>query len=412
MSVQLERIVSVIRSGSRPVLDGDALSVRIQAGVELLNTLEAIHASNTVRVFDNGIELYVELQEIQVGRLIDVTVARVQGQSFHLAQNLAELVEYQGGRFLVHRPPAWYLIDEDFLNGEPTESVSIGGYNRLPEFLSFFEAVADFTSTHETRRSYVFLANERLDVPVVCGAAALAELPTSDEIRILVDEVLAPPQVKAKKGLYKRALLRYLDSVSDEGRFEASVRGFATITKSFEASRDNFLSDFEFDKLTERFERKREEYMLKIDAVCGELLTKVLALPVAQAIVVSQYKAGAPLSNVALLVGSGIVAILGAAFVSNQVHAIGEIRTNAKRERQDVERRHPELYSRIRNSYDSVLHRLSVYGRALPGIVIVVLLLSFVISLFGFDQVEPCDGCIKSALGSVADVLSRWAGRR
>lgn len=412
MTVQLDRIVSVIRSGLRSVLIADALSVRIVAGVELLNTLEAIHDANTVRVFEGGVELYVELREIEIGRIVDVTVARVQTQSFHLAQNLAELVEYQDGRFLTHSPDAWYLIDEDFRSGEPAKNLGIDGYNRLPEFLSFLGSVADFTSTHEVRRSYVFLAQERLDVPVVCGATALVQLPTSEEIRILVDEVLAPPQAKAKKGLYKRALLRYLDSVPDQGRFEALVRGFATVTKSFEASRDNFLSEFEFDKLNERFERKREEYMLKIDAVCGELLTKVLALPVAQAIVVSQYKDGASLSNVALLVGSGIVAALGAAFVSNQVHAIREIRANAIRERQDVERRHPELHLRIRNSYDSVLHRLSVYGRVLPGIVFAVLLVSFLISLLGFDRVEPCRGCIKSVFDSVSEGLSWWLGRR
>ena len=138
--------------------------------------------------------------------------------------------------------------------------------------------------------------------------------------------------------------------------------------------------------------------MLKIDSVCSDLLTKVLALPVAQAIVVSQYKDGAVLANLALVFGSAIVSLLGVAFISNQIHAIREIRKSAMRERDEVAERYPDLYKRIDGSYKQVIVRLALYARLLPAMVALLLLVSFLFSVSGYDQAAPCSGCVAKTL--------------
>lgn len=399
MSAQFERVVAVIRSAEHRALDGDAVLLSIRLNEDLKATIEAIHGENAVRIFDvSGVEVYDDFADLSVGVDYKLSISKVQGYAFHISGSLREFLSFQGGRFLVDPPTVWYLLQEDYISGNLTLDDRVSGFNRLPAFLKFIDGIADFSSPRGVKRIYAMLGGTKLAFPVECSAAELPLIPSEGDILALKEEVLLPPRVKAKVGLYKRAVIRYLDGVEESARFVALIRGFASIGEIYEASRDNYLSEFEFEKLNEQFERKRQEYMVKIDAVCGDLLTKVLALPVAQAIVVSQYKTGADFANAALLFGSALLSVLGVAFVSNQVHAVKEIRKAAIRERDEVKLKHPELFGRIKSSYGSVIGRLRTYARLLPIIVSLLIFMSFLISAFGYETVNGCSECLITKL--------------
>lgn len=398
MSVQLQRIVEVIRQGREPVVRGDLLYVFVRATPRIKELLADIHEGNAVRVFAGDVEQYEDFADLDDQADFRVSIAQIQGAVFHVAQDFASFLDYQEGRFLVEPPASWYLIKSNYLSGEVAKSEEVKGYLRLPQFLELLEEVSDFCSVKDVVKFYVFLADQRFDLPIVCEPGALKKVPSVEAIEALREDVFVKPRQPAKRELLKRSMVRHMRSIEERSRFSSLLRSFPSVVASYEAARDNFVSEFEFEKLNEKFERKREEYMLKIDSVCSDLLTKVLALPVAQAIVVSQYKDGALLANLALVFGSAIVSLLGVAFISNQIHAIREIRKSAKRERDEVAERYPDLYKRIEDSYKQVIFRLALYARVLPAIVGLLLLLSFLFSVSGYDQTAPCSGCVARGL--------------
>lgn len=398
MSVQFQRIVEIIRSGRLSQVCGDSLRVTIVPNLRIKELLAEVHDANAVRFFSQDKEIHVDFNDLDENSELTVSIAKVQGAVFHVSQTIEDFLAFQGGRFFVDPPDNWYLIGEDYASGEDAASDIVRGYLRLPHLFELLKDISDFITTREVTRLYVFLVGERFDLPIICQGEQLTLVPQIERLEALREDVFGKPRVAAKRELLKRAMVRHFKGATEPARFAHLLASFSSVVAAYEAARDNFVSEFEFEKLNEKFERKREEYMLKIDSVCSDLLNKVIALPVAQAIVVSQYKEGMALANLALVFGSATVALLGVAFVSNQVHAIREIKKNAVRERDEVKRSYPDLYGRIQGSYGAVIFRLALYGRFLPIAVSLILLLSFLFSVAGYNQVSPCSGCVADVL--------------
>ena len=401
MSAQFLRILSVARSSQCRRIVGEALVLDLRICEKVRNELHEIHESNNVRIFDlGGSEIHDDFLSLPLGIDCKAQIYRVQNSTFHFAENLERLIDFQGGQYLYARPIYWYLIKEDYAFGESATDSRILGLQRVAMLIELLESLSDIVTAHGVYKVCVLLGTDRINIPVHYAARDLDIVPTCDAIEAMREELLSPPRVKLKVALYKGALARHLGAIDENLRFTAFLRGFSFVEQAYLANRDNFLSEFEFEKLNEKFERKREEYMVRIDAVCGDLLTKVLALPVAQAIVVSQYKEGADFANAALLAGSFIISMLGIAFVSNQVHAIREMRAAAIRERDEVKEKHPELFHRIKRSYGAVVYRLRFYARLLPIAVNLLILLSFFVSALGYDAISICRGCFAAKIFS------------
>lgn len=407
MTTQLQKLTSLIRHSEKAVLMDHVLRLTCLVNQQILADAKIISETKSIRIYQNGTELFKEFDDLPIGSEIDFFVSGTQSSTAHVSQNLDDFLAYQDGIFLSSsRPQEWYLIDEDYLSGEPIKSPLVDAYVRLPALLAFFRDVFDFVAPKGTREVLVVLAGKKSEIPIFYKASDLSRYPSDSSIENVRDDILHAPQIAAKKELFKRSVVRFLEGVEMEARFIALFSGLEVITRSYEADRDNFFSEFEFEKLAEQFERKRQEFMLKVDAVCGDLLTKVLAVPIGQAIVVSQYKdTGGALGNVSLLVGSALFTLIGIAFVLNQVHSIKEIRSNATREKREIENKYPLLHGRVSTTYTAVLTRVNWYGRALPVLVTVLLFAGFFVSLAGFDRVAPCNGCIESAAISLVKPL-------
>lgn len=401
MATPIANVAALIEKGTLPELVNGDLRVVCEVDADLPQLLQDIHPQHSVRVFRDEIEIH-DFDDLRLGDSVKVHVRKVQSAQAYVGESLDGMLSYQGGQFLVKEPREWYLIDESRMRGQVPASLAVQGYARVPEFLAFLRGVLDFVAPNGVIEVFVILVSRRLDVPVRYAAADLAKMPSIDEFEEVRDDVLANPQSRAKRELLKRAIVNFLEPVPENERFGALMRGFSSVKKSYEASRDNFLSDFEFEKLSERFEQRRQEFMLKLDGLCGDLLNKVIAIPIGQAVVVSQYKTGnAGLANAALLFGSALFTVIGFAFVINQVHSIREVRDSAKREVVEVESKFPSLYARIEHTYGAVLYRLRWYARLIPALVSLLLLAGFGFSVAGFDAVEPCSGCVRSAISDL-----------
>jgi hypothetical protein len=399
----LQKLVSLTRESESASLQDDSLRLICHLSSDVLRSIKDIAQTKSVRLYKDGDEIFTEFDDMATGSIIELRISGVQTSVCHVAQNIHGFLAYQDGVFLSSsRPQEWYLIDEDFLSGEAADNPVVAAYERLPSFIALLREIFDFVAPHGTREKFVVLSGKKIEIPVAYTVEDLQEIPSNEAIDRVRDDVLSPPQAMAKKELFKRAVVRFLDDIDLYGRFARLTAGFDVVVRSYEANRDNFFSEFEFEKLAEQFERKRQEFMLKIDAVCGDLLTKVLAVPVGQAIVVSQYKDAAVFGNVALLTGSTIFTLIGIAYVSNQVHSIREIRSNAKREKKEIEVKYPALHARVAGTYGAVLRRVNWYGRVVPALVTALLFAGFLVSLAGFNRMAPCSGCVERAFSWLA----------
>jgi hypothetical protein len=400
MASSFEKLVSLVRKSDSAALLDHVLWLTFHITPGVLEEVVAIAENKAVRTYVDNAEVF-DFEHLKDAKVVRCSISGVESHTAFVAQNLEKFLRHQGGIFLsTEHPDEWYLIDEDYWSVEQPSNDLLSAYKRLPGLLSFLKETFDFVAPDGVREKYILLAGSKIEIPISYSARDLARVPSDGALVELRDDIFSPPQVLAKKELFKRAVSRFIGSVDCDDRFVAMLGGFGIIAKSYSADRDNFFSEFQFDKLAEQFERKRQDFMLKIDSVCGDLLTKVLAVPIGQAIVVSQYKSGSEVfGNVALLAGSAIFTAVGMAFVLNQVHSIREVRASARREKDEIEIKYPALNQRVKNTYGSVLRRVNWYGRALPALVIILLAMGFVVSLAAYDRVEPCNGCIRTLIG-------------
>ncbi|WP_353098180.1 hypothetical protein [Stenotrophomonas lactitubi] len=390
MSATFSKVIRLIgKALSARVEDGD-LILEMLSSKHIFEEIDALDDHYTIRVYSGGIEIYGREDLASTSQIV-LHVQRVQSAQHFIANSLDALISYQGGVYLSRPPGDWYLIREKYRKGDASGgSPQVDGYLRLPYLLEFMREAFDFSAHEGVVERMIILGGHRFDLPIAMNAPSLELCPSRELIESVRDDVLSRPQRKAKERLFKKAVEAQLSDVAENNRFTVFLHHFDRIVRSYEASRDNFISEFEFDKLKERFESRRHEFILKIDGICGDLLTKVLAVPIAQALVVGQYKADGPvILNVALLLGSLIFTIIGAFFVANQIHSLSELRKTVVAERNEVELKHPDLHRRISDTYSAVLSRAKWYGRIIPWSVAVLLIISFGMSVMAFGKYPP-----------------------
>ncbi len=416
MEPSFASLVSLIRQSSRVVVDGFSLQLYCRNTPANRLHLERISEWKEPQCTVEGARLRGDLTEVPDGTFVEVRFRDISGNNKLVVSDITYLLQFQNGFFLCAPPQEYYLVAEKYAPGDSVVPERVGDYLRVPRLLKFLKSVADAEIDRGGRLYLVFLSGKKLDIPVIYSASDLCTVPSLAMIEELEESVLSKPHQQTKSELFKRALTRRLQDVAESKRFSRVLAGFDELRKSFNADLDHFLSEFDFERLREQFEQKRLEYVLKINAAIGDLVSKLLAIPIAQGIVAAQFKADAThaMSNLALMVGSLIFTMIGVVLVLGHSNSLREIKREVVREELDARSRYPDLHKRIHNCYSSVLWRARWFAPSIVVLALVLLAVGFFFSLAAFDQFEPWRGLlgetVDSAISSAAGI-SEWFAR-
>lgn len=356
MTTEFAALVDLIRNSQEKVCESGKLRLRTAVGQDTDYLINAVHTwvAPTVRVGPR--EHFGATADLLAGSCVDLEFRPVAGGDRGIFASLDEMLAFQGGRYQYSAPGEYYLVEEDYAKGETPPTVSdTASYQRVPELLQFLRSIED-VEVGSSPPIHVFLVEQRLDIPAVFRRADLAHLPSSTFFVDLFGEVTVPPNLDARKRIFKRVLRRFLETTPSVERLGQLMRSLPAVREAFNADYSLYESEFNFEKIRDEFERKRVGYMLKLNGAATDAMSKLLAIPVAQGLLVTQMRPGAWMANIALLSASIVFAVIAGIILKTQWHSAVGISEEIDAEKKNLEVRYPELYERLR-SYQSLTKR-------------------------------------------------------
>jgi hypothetical protein len=392
MSADFDAIVALCRrSSSRELLDASLrLVVTNDPDVEQLVT--AASSYRQPEFYIGGRQQHVALSAIPAGTNVELRFDGLTSNAKVIMPSLTHLLHYQQGLFLNAPPAEYFLLEEEYATGDAVVPEVVQAYQRVPKLINIIEVVADVILGEGTAHpTFVLLSGKRMDLTTNYSTEVLLRFPAIESIDSLSVELQSNPFTEAKKGLFKKVLMRVLEATPQQRRFAELAERFDAVRQAFAADFDLYTTEFNFEKVRESFEQKRLSFVLQLNSATSDLLNKLLAIPVGQGLIVSQLKSGnsSIVGNSALMLGSLVFAAFAVLLIVNQQQSLKQIRQEIEVESVALASRFPQLYGRLQEMFKVLRRRAWVHAFAFPTAVALLLLAMTIFSAYAFSQVPP-----------------------
>ncbi len=326
---------------------------------------------------------------IDHGCQIELVVHGVSKAGEVVAQNTGALLSYNMGRFQVEAPEAFYLIQEDYALGEAPIPSLVAAYLRCIEFAEILKLVADdFRTGIGGPGTAIILTGRKLSIPLTYSQWLLDDVPSEEDLSQSRHAIFNDHLKVGRLDAIKRVLVRFLFNVSTEQRFEVLLRSWGEIMQAFLSDFDIYASGFNFDKAREEFERRKLDFVVKMNATSSDAMTKLIAIPVGQGLLASQMKTDAnyTIVNHALLTASVVFLLVAAMLVVAHVLTLRQVGFELKAESEMLRQRALSTYKQLRPMIEQLQTRLRFHQWGVPIVMSILLLVTTGMTLVAYTE--------------------------
>lgn len=297
--------------------------------------------------------------------------------------------------FLFKQSDEFYISDIDgHYNSDGTSSENINAYCKFIELYELLLRVADHTEKDDVNahRHIILSVSGKDEIPVIYNSEDISQLSkyTHDlQIKSTEEELFSAPHKAAKLSLFKKSISQFLSGNKDAEKFSLLIEHLPDVIKSYKNNYELFLHEFSFEDETEKLEKSKQEYLLKLNEILSGIHGKLLAVPVSLVIVAGQMKSSSVdnyfLINLIILAGAFIFALLMWMLTANQLHSLLAVKTeySSKKERLKLELR-SSLYAELSQAFKQLDTRFK-HQRRMILFIDVLVLLGFLFSVFVFE---------------------------
>lgn len=385
-----DSLVRLCRLSSACQVAGANLVIRTEASSEAAALIDAIEAGGRpVTTFLEGKERPLGVAGIPHGSEIEVVIHGVSKAGEVVAQNIGALLSYNMGRFQIEAPETFYLIQEDYALGEAAIPNLVRAYLRCIEFADILKLVADDSRGGIGGPSTVIiLTGRKLIVPLTYSQWLLDDVPTEETLTesrcAIFDDHLKVGRLDA----IKRVLARFLFNVPSDQRFEVLLRSWGEIMQAFLSDFDIYASGFNFDKAREEFERRKLDFVVKMNAASSDAMTKLIAIPVGQGLLASQMKTDGAyvVVNHALLTASFVFLLVAAMLVAAHVLTLRQVGFELTAESEMLRQRALPTYKQLRPMIEQLQTRLRFHQWGVPIVMSILLIVTTGMTLVAYSE--------------------------
>lgn len=372
-----ESIVALCRLSVTKDLAGSDLILHLARSEQVPGLVAAVEGGAwrlTVQV--DGREVMTGVDGVQVGGDFVLVVHGVARADPVIVKNIGGLLSYSMGSFLGVMPQNFYLLQEDYASGDLPVHRHVQAYERCIELLQLLKGVADDYRTEVgSAGRAIILTSRKLEIPVIYKQWVLDEVAEGPELeafkRAAFDEHLA----SGRKDVLRRVLVRFLFNVAESERFEVFVKSWKGVYAAFLSDFDIYASGFNFDKAREEFERKKLDFIVKMNGASSDAMSKLIAIPVGQGLLASQMKIGPEYAivNNALLLSSVVFAIIAIMLIVVHALTITQVKTELATEEGILKERARTTYDQLRPVIQQLSLRIRVHQIAVPCCLVLLL---------------------------------------
>lgn len=386
-------IIELCRHAKDKHIAGSDLIITATRSVDTVSWIEAIEAGpwdHTLRVDNADTTKPVSTlpEQTEFVFIIHGMVSSTQV----IANNIDMLLRYNQGEFLGKAPSDYYLIEENYASWETTTTPALLAYQRTIKIIALLKNIADVTQAKpNTAGEAIFFATRKIIMPLHYDAKSLANVPSDDEISKLREELLQEHHKSARPDIFKRVITRFFDQELEADRFTQFLRRFKEIKLAYDADFDIYISGFSFDKAREDFERKKLDFIVKINATSSDIMNKLIAIPVGQGLLASQMKndAASHPANWALITGSIIFAIIALMLLASQINTLAQIKQELNHESEVLKQRANPTYLQLKGMITTLNRRINLHYYWIPATLVILLLVTTTITISAFNHTTP-----------------------
>ncbi|TAA41482.1 hypothetical protein [Pseudoxanthomonas winnipegensis] len=383
-----DSIVNLCRLSRACQIAGANLLVQTEVSAEIAALIDSIEAGGRrVTTLLAGKERPLGVGGIDHGTTIELQVHGVSKTNEVVAQNVGALISYNMGRFQVEAPETFYLIQEDYALGEGNIPKVVASYLRCIEFAEILKRVGDdFREGTGEPGTVTILTGRKLSIPLTYSQWLLDDVPMEEALAQSRCAIFEDHLKIGRLDAMKRVLVRFLFNVTPKQRFEVLVKSWDEIMQAFLSDFDIYASGFNFDKAREDFERRKLDFVVKMNSTSSDAMTKLIAIPVGQGLLASQMKTDAAYAivNHALLTASFVFLLVAAMLVTAHILTLRQVGSELRAESDMLRQRAMPTYTQLRPMIEQLQTRLRFHQWGVPIVMSILLIVTTGMTLVAF----------------------------
>ncbi|CAG0945872.1 hypothetical protein [Geobacter sp.] len=189
----------------------------------------------------------------------------------------------------------------------------------------------------------------------------------------LIDFTQTAPHEDNKRDILRGVVIDIVKN--NDCKFTALIRSVDLISRRAIDNYAVFVSEFSFDKIRDEIERRKSEFIMRINKTFADIQDKLLGIPIAVIIASAQIDIkNGYIKNTAVLFGISIFTLLMGILTKNQIHNLEVIKEEYDYQKEILEKEYASLHSKISSAFEAINKRCKCLKITFYAISVILLL--------------------------------------
>jgi len=227
-------------------------------------------------------------------------------------------------------PDEFYILELKYQNSTGYINENVEKYKAVTTLIDRLTMKSKFISDSHDRTLCLVQENSFMEMPI--ENIVYEEFLEKENISLIKQYINDIDSYKEKSTIYFKELICFLSIQNKEKRLKTLISFFGDFYERCNISFEYYLSDFSFNKIKLELDNSVLEYSRNIRAIINESQSKLIAIPAAFILGVSQIMYSEPLSlkNILIIASSFLFSYIIFVFIKNQQNALQIVADNLK----------------------------------------------------------------------------------
>ncbi len=235
-------------------------------------------------------------------------------------------------------PEEYYISELDYFSSSNDLNPEIEKYKAITTLIEKLSSKAKFISEEHHKLLGVVQDNSFIEIPI---ESTFYEEYLDAQNTPLVNQYLSDIEAyKEKKSIFLKELIDFLTPKAKFERINELLINFDVFYERCETSFEYYLSNFSFNKIKVELDNAVLEYSKNIRAIINDSQSKLIAIPAAFILGVSQinFQESLSIKNGLIVVSAFLFSYILSIFIKNQVNALLIVKDNLDNYKQNYSR--------------------------------------------------------------------------
>ncbi len=279
---------------------------------------------------------HITIENLKVGQTVEVKLYPYQLKDEAYYEDINELIKSSSQKYPTKH---FYVFQSKFDSKSSSKPNEIVAYYHTTELISFLTSLSNYQKEGEL----VFFQAKHLILDLKYNFEDIGDLKSVPK---LIDHISNSVDKEERQIIFLNELISTLNKVPEKSnRFTYLLKNFDDIFTNYKHSHTLYLEKYSIEKIKSKFNAEVLEYSKKIQSVINEAQSKLIAIPAAFLLIITQFDISNKnlQLNITLFLGSLVFSVLLELLIRNQFISLSFIK-------EDIERFKNSFSNELKNS--------------------------------------------------------------